>query len=287
MQSFDFQGLGTHWSVVLDAPDFPDELKKSILAFITDFEARFSRFLPGSEVNAFRESVAGMHPVSPMFALLLERALLLRDLSGGAFDPVVAGILEAAGYGPQAGVEKIEYGTKLPSWTISGEMLTIDGPIAFDLGGIGKGFAIDRVSDIVRESGQQFFLVDGGGDMFGTTKADGVPWRVAIEYPGRPDLAAGVIDLWNQGLAVSDRFRRRFGNGHHFMDVEHRTSTDRVLGCAAVAPDAFAADCTTSGLALASPERYADIAKKLSARYLVFPLEGQVLASPDWEGELF
>ena len=287
MQTFDFQGLGTHWSVVLDAPVFPEGLKQSINTFIVDFEARFSRFLPDSEVNAFRTSKAGVYPVSPMFSLLLDRATLLRELTGGAYDPAVAVLLEEAGYGPQAGVEKIEYGAKLPSWTLTEEKLSIDGPIAFDFGGIGKGFAIDRVSDIVRKSGQQFFLVDGGGDMFGTTKADGVPWRVAIEYPGRPDLAAGVIDLWNQGLAVSDRFRRRFGNGHHFMDVEHRTSTDRVLGCAAVAPDAFAADCTTSGLALASPERYADIAKKLSARYLVFPLEGQVLASPDWEGELF
>lgn len=287
MQSFDFQGLGTHWSVVLDAPDFPETLKQSILAFTTDFEARFSRFLPGSEVNAFRESVAGTYPVSPMFALLLERASLLRHLSDGAYDPVVAGILEAAGYGPQTGVEKIEYGAKLPNWTLSGETLTIDGPVAFDLGGIGKGFAIDQVGDIVRKSGYQFFLVDGGGDMFGTSKADGTPWRVAIEYPGNPDMAAGVVDLRDQGLAVSDRFRRRFGNSHHFMDVEKRSSTNRILGCAAVAPDAFAADCMTSGLALSSPEKYASFAKALSARYLVFPFEGQVLASPDWEGELF
>ncbi|MFA9262038.1 MAG: FAD:protein FMN transferase [Undibacterium sp.] len=287
MQTFDFQGLGTHWSVVLDAPTFPEDLKRSILDFTTDFEAHFSRFLPASEVNAFRESGAGAYPVSPTFALLLERASLLRTLTAGAYDPIVAGLLEVAGYGPQTGVEKIEYGAALPRWSVSGERLTIDGPVAFDFGGIGKGYAIDQVGQIVRESGQNFFLVDGGGDMLGTMKADGTPWRVAIEYPGKPDLAAGVIDLQNEGLAVSDRFRRRFGRGHHFIDVEKRTSTDRILGCAAVAGNAFAADCMTSGLALATPEAYPPLAAALSARYLVFPAEGQVVVSPDWQGELF
>lgn len=287
MQSFDFQALGTHWSVTLDTEKNIGPLSQAVINSCELFEARFSRFRSASEANAFREVPAGTYEVSAMFAVLLERASELRELTVGAYDPVVGGLLEAAGYGAQAGVEKIEYGAALPQWSISREKLTIDGPIAFDFGGIGKGFCIDQVAAMIRQSGFEHFIVDGGGDMYGTTKSDGRAWRIAIEYPGKPELAAGIVELRDAGLAVSDRFRRRFGTGHHLIDVKERQSTDRILGCAAIAPSAFAADCMTSGLFLAPLERYPALAQALSACYLVFASDGRVLSSPDWKGELF
>jgi thiamine biosynthesis lipoprotein len=287
MQSIDFQGLGTVWSVVIDASPLSDSLKSAIVGFARDFESRFSRFLPGSEVNAFRESAAGTYPISTEFARLLARAAELRILTGGVYDPAVGGVLESAGYGAQSGVPLMQYGATLPVWSVVGRELTLDGPIAFDLGGIGKGYCIDRIADIIRSAGLTHFIVDGGGDMFGTTKADSRPWRAAIEYPGKSDTAAGVVDLVHQGLAVSDTFRRRFGKWHHLVDPKARQSVEATIGAAAVAPDAWAADCMTSGLFFASPERYTELARAFGATYLVFQADGQALVSPDWVGELY
>ncbi|MGB4834309.1 MAG: FAD:protein FMN transferase [Candidatus Moraniibacteriota bacterium] len=287
MQTIDFQGLGTAWSVVIDAESLPERLDETIIGYARDFESRFSRFLPGSEVNAYREVAAGSYPVSSEFARLLERAALLRQLTGGVYDPIVGGVLESAGYGAQSGVRPVEYGEALPIWSIDGEVLTLDGPVAFDLGGIGKGYCIDRIADLIRTAGYGHFIVDGGGDMFATTKADGQPWRVAIEYPGKPDVAAGIVELCNRGLAVSDSFRRRFGKWHHLVDMGARKSVETVVGCAAVAPDAWAADCMTSGLFFAPPEQFPTLARALAATYLVFRADGQTIVSPDWVGELF
>lgn len=287
MQSIDFQGLGTVWSVVIDADSLPDDLKSSILNYSRDFESRFSRFLPKSEVNAFRESTAGTYRISSELFRLLVRAAQLREMTGGVYDPVVGGVLEDAGYGGQSGLSPISYGDQLPVWSLSDESITIDGPIAFDLGGIGKGYCIDRIADIIRASGHAHFIVDGGGDMYGTTKADGRPWRVAIEYPGKPDMAAGVAELDHQGLAVSDSFRRRIGPGHHLVDLSTRKSVESIIGCAAVAPDAWSADCMTSGLFFASPEQYPVLARSLGATYLVFRADGQAIVSLDWAGELY
>ncbi len=287
MHTIEFQGLGTVWSVGIDAPIVSEHLEEAILGYARDFESRFSRFLPGSEVNAFREAVAGVYSISSEFAKLLERAMQLRELSGGQYDPIVGGVLESAGYGAQSGVPLIQYGVTLPVWSVVGRELTLDGPIAFDLGGIGKGYCIDRIADIIRAAGYAHFIVDGGGDMFGTLKADGRPWRVAIEYPGKPDMAAGMVGLQNQGLAVSDSFRRRFGSWHHLVDLSARKSVQTVIGCAAVAPNAWAADCMTSGLFVASSERYAELARAFGATYLVFQVDGQALVSPDWVGELY
>lgn len=287
MGQFDFQALGTVWSVVVDGSSIPDDVQRTVVAYARDFESRFSRFLPSSEVNAFREVRAGTYPISPEFARLLQRAEQLRRLTDGVYDPVVGGILEEAGYGGQSGLRPVSYGEHVPQWSVSDDTLTVDGPVAFDLGGIGKGYCIDQVADVVRRAGFEYFLVDGGGDMYATTKADGRPWRAAIEYPGKPELAAGVVELSHQGLAVSDIFRRRFGAGHHLIDVKAQESVQGIVGCAAVAVDAWAADCMTSGLFFASSKRYLDLAQEFEAQYLVFYPDGETRVSPDWSGELF
>lgn len=287
MPAFDFEAIGTHWSVDIDTASSLESLSETVRRYCAGFESRFSRFRPGSETNAFREASAGTYRISREFATLLERASQLRELTDAVYDPAVGSVLEAAGYGGQSGLAPIASRGRLPAWSLAGEQLTIDGPIAFDLGGIGKGYAIDQVASIVRAAGHEHFIVDGGGDMFGTMKKNGDSWRVAIEYPGRPDTAAGVVELRNRGLAVSDGFRRRFGNQHHLIHPATAQSIRTVIGCAAVATDAWSADCMTSGLFLALPERYADLAHAFQASFLVFGADGQAAVSGDWPGEVF
>lgn len=270
-----------------DTPQFLSTHERVVQDWLAQFERRFSRFLPDSEVNAFRKAKRGIYPLSEELRILLERAEMLRTLTHGNYDPAAGELLERAGYG------KGNYATlppedfKIPVWTLQKEGLMLDGPTAFDLGGIGKGYAIDRVVAMIHEFGYNHFLVEGGGDMFGTTKADGSPWQVAIEYPGKPELAAGLVNLSHRGLAVSDRFRRRFGNWHHIVNPHEKKPVVSLDGCAALAPSAWAADCMTSGLFLASPERYADLKSAFQAEYLVFASEGKVEMSQGWSGELF
>ncbi|MDP4007823.1 MAG: FAD:protein FMN transferase, partial [Candidatus Peregrinibacteria bacterium] len=269
MEKFSFTGLGTKWSVIVDGKPFRNEVKESILQYVEDFENRFSRFLPESEVNAFRESPAGDFVLSKEFFLLLTVADKLRVLTDGAYDPAVASVLEEAGYGAKQGLNSLKKNERffVPAWSLRGEKLTIDGPVAFDLGGIGKGYCIDRVAEIVKRFGYNYFLVDGGGDMVATTKADGSAWRIAVEYPGKPDMVASVVNLAHQGVAVSDSFRRRFGKWHHLVDVQEKKPVEKIIGCAAVARDAWAADCMTSGLFFAPPENYHTLAQEFEASY--------------------
>ncbi|HLC95477.1 MAG TPA: FAD:protein FMN transferase, partial [Patescibacteria group bacterium] len=258
------------------------------IRYVQDFEQRFSRFLPHSEVNAFREASPGEYILSKELTLLLSVADRLRTLTVGAYDPAVAGFLESAGYGGQHQSSLVQDNTQwhLPRWSLLGDKLTLDGPIAFDLGGIGKGYCIDRVADILQRAGYAYFLVDGGGDMMATTKADGSAWNVAIEYPGRPEMAASLVHLSHQGLAVSDSFRRRFGKWHHLIDVKKQKSVEKIVGCAAVAESAWLADCMTSGLFFSSTRRYHILAREFRSVYLVFPDDQTFIASADWKGEL-
>jgi len=289
MDVFHFSGLGTTWSISTDGEDLRTETKKNILSFAENFEKRFSRFLPESESNALREAAAGTYPVSPDFVFLLQRAKTLRELTGGIYDPGFGKLLEYAGYDkeyrllPQAAVESF----RLPRWSLEDQRLTIDGPIVFDFGGIGKGLCIDRLSEILAQEGYRHFLVEGGGDMYGNVKLDDQGFRIALEWPGKPDTAFGIINLKKQGVAVSDSFKRRWGNWHHIIDPQSKKPIETILGCTAVANNSFDADSMTSGLFLSSPEAYPALAKAFDASYVVFKSDGTILVSENWQGELF
>lgn len=288
-EGFTFTGIGTSWCVLTDGDELREDARTGILDYVRIFNERFSRFLPDSEVCGFRTAGAGEYPISEEFAILLGRAGELRRLTKGLYDPAVGGLLEEAGYDaaysmvPRAGVEAF----RLPEWEIRGRMLSLDGPTVFDLGGMGKGYLIDKVADILEASGHAHYLVDGGGDMYATCKHDGGPWQVALEYPGKSDTAAGMVLLKNEGLAVSDTFRRRWGGWHHIVHPFSKLPVANVLGVAAVAPTAWDADCATSALFFAEPSEYAAVGKSCNARYLVFRSDGDTLVSADWKGELF
>lgn len=289
MGDFTFSALGTKWSVSLDGDALTDREKETVLNYISGFERRFSRFLPDSEVNAFRNVSAGKYEISEEFSVLLGAADRLRALTEGVYDPAVAGLLERAGYDASYAMEPRgdAHEFVLPKWSLSGRTLILEGPAAFDLGGTAKGYCIDEVAALLVRLGRAHFIVDGGGDMRASSKKDGSSWKVAIQYPGKPDTAAGIVDLKERGIAVSDSFRRRWGKWHHIVHPHQKRAIERIIGAVAVVPSAWQADCMTSALYLARQDTYAAAAREYGAEYLVFNDDDTCLVSPGWKGELF
>jgi len=117
---FTFTGIGTSWCILVDGEELREEVRSDILDYMRVFNERFSRFVEGSEANAFRTAVAGDYQISEEFAALLARAEKLRTLTHGLYDPAVGGLLEQAGYdstysmAPRPGVAKFI----LPKWEV-------------------------------------------------------------------------------------------------------------------------------------------------------------------------
>jgi len=289
MKDFVFQGLGTHWSITIDGKALEDSTKKNILEYVQSFENRFSRFLLDSENNSFREAEPGEYAVSEEFSKLLSVADQLRALTNGVYDPVAGMLLEGAGYGVQndkALHKKIDE-VILPTWSLKERTLTLDGPAIFDFGGFGKGYCIDQLSNMLKDSGYEHFIVDGGGDMFGTTKKDGTPWKIAIEYPGKKDMALGTVALENKGVAVSDSFRRRWGKWHHLINPKEKEVVTDIIGGVAVADSSLSADCMTSVLFFSTSANHAPASEMYNAQYLLVQDDGFTRVSPSWKGKLF
>lgn len=290
MKTFSFSALGTRWNISIDADNVSASDMQAVFSEVSHFETRFSRFRKESEVNAFRASGPGTFEISEEFSRLLDAAHTVRRLTCGRYDPAVGELLEGAGYDDRYRLrpdeEKLR-SFRLPRWKLSGRQLSIEGPTAFDMGGIGKGFCIDRIADTLKDLGYAYFLVEGGGDMFGTSKRDGSPYRVALEWPGRLGIAFGTIDILRRGLAASDRFRRRWGKWHHIVDPESKKPVKSIAGCVAVGQNAFLADQGTSALFLSPVGSHKEIAYTLGIEYVVFFENTSVLASSEWSGKWF
>lgn len=284
-----FESMGTLWQISVDVERLPNEVISEIQNKSNEFDQLYSRFIPSSEANKFRNSVADSFTVSKPLAEMLAAAQKLNKLTDGAFDVSIATLLEKAGYDQEYNFGKAPevVNWNPPKWSINGTELTIDGPVVFDVGGIGKGYWIDEISKILTRNGFPHHLVDGGGDMYGTQKKDGSSWRIALEYPGKTDTAMGVVELNHQGLAVSDIFKRQWKNWHHLVNAKTGKPIEEMLGNAAIAKNAFTADMMTSCLSFGVVEKYLDYAEKLNAEYVVMKPDHRLIVSPGWSGEVF
>lgn len=289
-----FEALGTVWGLLIDSPDFSDEHFLEIKNRASQFENEFSRFIQSSQANAFINKPAGKYQVSSVMEELLTAAQNLKGLTEGGFDPVVSSLLSEVGYGKQflksshySEIEKNDSLKSFPKWSIKGNILTTDGPIQFDFGGIGKGYFIDKVSEFLLEKGYSYHLVEGGGDMVATTKSDGQGWRIALEYPGRKDEAIGTLMLQNQAFAGSDSFKRKWGAWHHLINARTRRPVEEIKACMVTAPSAFKADQFTSAIFFSLTKDYQKAKEEFLGSYFILFSEGTYCISDNWTGKFF
>ena len=92
---------------------------------------------------------------------------------------------------------------------------------AVDLGGIAKGYASDWVEAALRRNGAERAMVYLGGNVLVLgTKADGSPWRVAVQDPEDPSAYAGVLSLTDAFAVTSGGYQRYFEeNGVRYQHI--------------------------------------------------------------------
>ena len=92
------------------------------------------------------------------------------------------------------------------------------------LGGIGKGYAVDRAVDILRRRGIRDFLIQAGGDMYVGGRRDDRPWRIGIQDPRGPaNQSFASVDLSDSTFSTSGDYERFFIKDevryHHILDL--------------------------------------------------------------------
>ena len=230
-----------------------------------------------SRVNALAD--AGPIAVSADLWRVLERAIQIGQVSGGAYD-VTAGALSLA-WGFTRGPKRVpDAATLADARHRTGAHLVELDPTArtvrflrpgvvLNFGSIGKGYAVDRAADLIRKhwwpSGS---LIHGGRSSLyalGSPPGDfGGRWVVALCDPDHPDAALGTIHLRNRGMATSGAVFQRFeADGRSYGHIiDPRTGMPPTTGPTSVtvlAPTAAEADALSTAFYLLGREGSAPI----------------------------
>jgi FAD:protein FMN transferase len=268
-----FRAMGTEVELLVDA----DEAEQALGAAESEFhhlEALLSRFRPDSQLSRLNEAKA--LSVHSDVSAVVELALQARDSTGGRFDPTVHDAVVAAGYDrsfelvPADGPAVASAARCGGGVYLDGDRIELDPDVRLDLGGIGKGFAVERAALVLATAGP--CLVNAGGDL----AVRGGSWPVGLE------TADGTItlELGRGAIATSGRDRRRWRrNGreqHHLIDPRTGSPSDSdLLRVTVVAPAAVQAEVWAKALFLAGEDAAAREADELELPSVLVTADGR------------
>jgi len=156
--------------------------------------------------------------------------------------------------------------------------------VRIDLGGIAKGYSVDRGIEILRARGYTHALVNAGGDSRVIGDRFGRPWVVGIRHPDHPDQVITRIPLVDAAFSTSGDYERYFDeNGvryHHIIDPHTGHSASKVRSATVIAPTATRTDGLSKTAFVLGPDEAMKIYNQLDDvdAVLVTP-DGRILYS--------
>ncbi len=260
LRRLDFPALGTKCEVQFTAQDAAQATKfeRAAVAWVQAFEAKYSRFLPGSLVSrinaaAGRDWVA----VDAEMEQLLKLCDTLHFMTQGILDPTALPLLRVWNYKVAhtalPTTAEIDAARRLVGWKkmqrAPGKVFLPEPGMALDFGGFGKEYAVDIVAQIAVNHGIANVLVDFGHDLRALGAPPGKPcWHIGLEDPKKPGVASGSTGITGKGVASSGDYLRCFTlNGRRYGHIiDPRSGWPVANGC--VQATVIANTCLQAGV---------------------------------------
>ena len=274
-----FRAMGTEWRLCLEDAS-ATELDAAV-ALVTRLERRLSRFLQDSALSRLNRDRTVEDKCLAAVATEAER---LRYLTAGSFDAGSGAAVIACGYDRSfeqiatATADPIGGRARRPQVVIEGARVSLRGEGALDLGGIAKGWAVQRAAELLSRVGPCF--VDGGGDIVVRGRPrDAEEWFVGVG----DGLAVGLRDA---AVATSSTLRRRWrsseGVAHHIVDPSIGKPAQSIASAVVVASLGAVADALATAL-VADPPRTLPALAVLEAEALLQRPDGGWDMTPGME----
>ena len=294
---WDFEAMGTAARVEIfhtESESAADGFR-IVRAVFDSVEAVMSTWDPNSEISHVNRAPAGsVLALSPWLDDCLSRAEEVRGASGGAFDPTAEPLMRLWGFyrgeGRLPAQAQIDSARALVGrYRHIGETRSLVKELegtSFDLGGIAKGYAIDRAAEALRALGIENALIDLGGNLFCMGAPPGrETWRVGVRDPQDKDRLFAVLQTTDRAVATSGSYERyviidgrRYG---HIMNPSTGRPAEGLLSVTVLAANATLADGLSTALFVAGFEEARNL---ISRSYpdvgVVFVLSPQGGGSP-------
>jgi FAD:protein FMN transferase len=287
--------MGTVWNIEVVDHGRPDQARAAIekaYAELERLDALMSEWKPESPISQVN-AAAGKHSVEVPAELreMLERSIRYSVATAGTFDVTWRGMGDVwhfddafkvpARAAVEAGKKKVNY--RLIQ--IDGNRIFLPAGMSIGLGGIAKGYAVDRAAQVLASAGFTDSVVDGGGDVMLSGTRLGQLWRIGIQDPRQPHgTILGMVRLSNCALVTSGDYERfRIVDGvryHHIIDPRTGYPATASISVSIMSRTAEEGVVLAKGVFILGPDRGMALARQQGIEALLIDPQGKRYFTP-------
>lgn len=277
---------------------YPSNKKALEEAFneIKKVDRLMSTYKEDSEISSLNRQ--GEMEVSSETLEVIKKALEFSRITRGAFDitckPLVNLWKKAKKEMKVPSEEEINKALSLVGYrkiVLKGNLVSFkEKGVQIDLGGIAKGYAVDKAIEVLKKKGIKRALVNAGGDLYALGESpEREKWQIGIQDPRHKDKIFSIIKLKDKGVATSGDYERYFTiEGKRYSHIVNpktgQTVEDVPMSVTIVAPDATTADALATGVFVLGPKKGMEIINSLSKVEGMIISEGmKVKTSRGWK----
>jgi thiamine biosynthesis lipoprotein len=296
--SLNGHAIGTTFTVKLVLPDGPHgtraEVAAAIRRILDEVDRSMSTYRTDSEISRFNDFGTESFEASRSLLVVMEEALRVAELTGGAFDVTVGPLVDAWGFGPEtpskppdaAAIDRLleENGfRRVVVDPVNGTLRKDRAALRCDLSAIAKGFAVDRVAEGMGALGFDDFMVEIGGEVRAAGRnAHEEAWRIGVE---KPQLVRGgvwnVVALANAAMATSGDYRNYYERDgvriSHLIDPRTgRPITHTLASVSVVHSSCMTADALATAISILGPDEGRELVERehIAALFLIRNTDG-------------
>lgn len=260
--------MGTRVSVELWHHDskLRESCSNQVFAEMHRIDALMSPYKSNSEISFINDNAAvSSITISAEMASLINRSLDFSILSKGAFDITFASVGYRYDYRKHEQPDDEFIHSTLPAVdyshiVLSGKRMYFkDNSVRIDLGGIAKGYAVDRAIDIVTSCGIDEAMVSAGGDSRILGNKRGKPWIIGIQHPRKANDLALVLPLSDTAISTSGDYERYFIHKgeriHHIINPDTGRSANQTWSATVTGRDALTTDALSTTVFVLGAEK--------------------------------
>ena len=259
-------------------------------------DALMSTYKEDSEISILNRE--GKAQVSEETLEVIEDAIKFSNLTDGAFDitcrPLINLWKKAKKEEKVPTEEEIEEAISLVGYQriiLEGNQIRLEKKgMQIDLGGIAKGYAVDKAIEALKKNNIKRALVNAGGDLYALgTDRQGEKWQIGVQDPREEDKIIDIIKVKDRAVATSGDYRRYFTlEGKRFSHIVNPktglTVQDVPMSVTIVGPGATTTDALSTGVFVLGPEEGMKLIESLPEVEGMIISEGmKKLTSQGWE----
>jgi thiamine biosynthesis lipoprotein len=265
-----------------------------VFAEMSRLDKLLSRYHLDSDVSRLSQRDGG-GKVAAETAEVLALGLDVAQHSGGAFDMTLGRLKslwnfdeEAQSVPERAAIAAALVGVGPAALSLDGlEVYKRTPDLEIDLGGIAKGYAVDRAIAVLKEHGVTSAAVNAGGDMYLLGQRPKRPWRIGIQHPRQKETVLETVQVRDQAVVTSGDYERFFEQDgiryHHIFDPQTGFPARGCQSVTIIADSVALGDALATAVFVMGPEA----GLQLLAGYprvegLIVAADGTLYRSPGW-----